>query len=126
MSVKRYNGSTWDTYAGNNNLTSTLFLWKKTSVGGETSLTGSDDNAVTLAYTVNQESVYVNGVLQVRNVDYTASNGSSITLTIPLVVGNTVQVISPLTFAIANLYTMGQIDAFIANDQALSLMLSGI
>jgi len=126
MSVKRYNGSTWDTYAGNNNLTSTLFLWKKTSVGGETSLTGSDDNAVTLTYTVNQESVYVNGVLQVRNVDYTASNGSSITLTIPLVVGNTVQVISPLTFAIANLYTMGQIDAFIANDQALSLMLSGI
>ena len=102
MSVKRYNGSTWDTYAGATNLSATQSQWKKTAVGGETTLTGSDDSLITLAYTVGQEAVYVNGVLMVRGADYTATDGSSVVLTSPLVANNVVQVISAVAYAVAN------------------------
>ena len=37
--------------------------WKKTVSGGETSLSGNDDNSIPLAYDINFEQVYVNGVL---------------------------------------------------------------
>ena len=102
MSVKRYNGSTWDTYAGATNLSATQSQWKKTAAGGETTLSGSDDSLITLAYTVGQEAVYVNGVLQVRGSDYTATDGSSVVLTSPLVANNVVQVISAVAYAVAN------------------------
>ena len=102
MSVKRYNGSTWDTYAGATNLSATQSQWKKTAAGGETTLSGSDDSLITLAYTVGQEAVYVNGVLMVRGSDYTATDGSSVVLTSPLVANNVVQVISAVAYAVAN------------------------
>jgi hypothetical protein len=50
-----------------------------TATSGQTSISGVDDNASTLAYTAGTEQVYLNGVLLVRNSDYTASNGTSIT-----------------------------------------------
>jgi hypothetical protein len=102
MSVKRWNGTSWDTYAGATNLSATQSQWKYTAVGGETTLTGSDDSLITLAYTVGQEALYINGVLQVRGTDYTATNGTSVTLTTPLVVNDTVQITSSVAYAVAN------------------------
>jgi len=58
---------------------STITQWVKTAVGGETSVSGTGDNATTLSYTPGTEQVYLNGVLLVRNDDYTATNGTSIT-----------------------------------------------
>ena len=58
---------------------STIDQWVKTMVGGETSVSGNDDTGNPLAYTVGTEQVYLNGVLLVRNSDYTATNGTSIT-----------------------------------------------
>lgn len=58
---------------------STITQWVKTVSGGETSVSGTGDNATTLSYTPGTEQVYLNGVLLVRNDDYTASNGTSIT-----------------------------------------------
>ena len=68
--------------------------WKFTATGGETALTGNDDNSVTLQYSVAQEQVYLNGVLQQRGVDYTAEDGSTITFTTALTAGDVVNVIS--------------------------------
>lgn len=49
-----------------------------TAAGGETSKSGADDNGNTLAYTPGSEIVSLNGVQLVRNIDYTAANGTSI------------------------------------------------
>jgi hypothetical protein len=59
--------------------TATILRWKKVAAGGETTLSGNDDNGYSLAYTVGKELLYLNGVLLARSVDYTASTGTSIT-----------------------------------------------
>lgn len=58
---------------------STIDQWVKTMSGGETSVSGAGDDSSVLAYTPGTEQVYLNGVLLVRNDDYTATNGTSIT-----------------------------------------------
>ena len=78
-------GDVWiDDSAGSSpNLTSTTY----NATGGETS--------VTAAYTVNMETVYLNGVKLVRGTDYTASTGTSITgLSPALTNGDVVEVVS--------------------------------
>jgi len=64
---------------------SSLFVVKQeedrftfTATGGETSVSGADDNANTLAYQAGYEKVFLNGVLLTKD-DYTATNGTSIT-----------------------------------------------
>ena len=42
--------------------------------------TGADDNSQTLTYTASKLSVFLNGILLIDSVDYTAQNGTSITL----------------------------------------------
>ena len=50
-----------------------------TASGGETTIT-ADDDGLSIGYTVNQVSVYLNGVKLVLGTDFTATNGSTITL----------------------------------------------
>ena len=111
MAVKRYNGTSWDTYSGGPIPNSQIVTWKKTASGGETSLSGLDDNSTTLAYTVGQELLYVNGVLLVRGSDYTASSGTSVSLTNALVASDIVSIWCPTVFNAANTYTTSQADA---------------
>jgi hypothetical protein len=67
-------------------------FWRYTAVGGETTLTGVDSTGTSLYYYPNQEQIFLNGVLLVRGVDYTATSGTSITGLAALVAGDTVQV----------------------------------
>jgi len=85
--------------------------WSKTAAGGETTLNGADDNAVSLSYTVGYEQVYLNGVLLARGGDYTASNGSSITGIAALTAGDIVEVLSWTPYSVANALTVTTIDA---------------
>jgi hypothetical protein len=71
----------------------TLNRWRKTVTGGQTSLTGADDNSMTLAYTPGEEQVFLNGVMLVRGSDYTAASGTSIVLGSAAQVGDTLQVL---------------------------------
>jgi hypothetical protein len=48
------------------------------AASGATSVSGADYNGSTLAYTAGTEQVYLNGVLLVRNQDYSATSGTSI------------------------------------------------
>jgi len=79
-----------------NNLpvTVTMLRWKKTATAGQTVLTGTDDNAISLAYTAGFEQVYVNGAHLTRSVDYTASDGGTITMAVALTVGDLVEVMA--------------------------------
>jgi hypothetical protein len=96
--MRVWNGATWQDSSANAN----VLRWRKTAVGGETSLTGADDNAATLTYTVNLEFVYLNGVLLTRGADYTASNGTSITGLVALEAGDVVEVLSYSSFSLVN------------------------
>jgi hypothetical protein len=86
--------------------------WSKTMSGGETTLSSTDDNSVSLSYTVGYEQVYLNGVLLVRNVDYTASTGTTITgLSPALAASDVAEVLSWTPYSVANALTVTVIDA---------------
>jgi hypothetical protein len=79
--------------------------WSKAPTGGTTSLSGLDDNSVSLVYSVGYEQVYRNGVLLSRGNDYTATSGTSITLIDATITGDIIEVFAnelvPLTDAIS-------------------------
>lgn len=85
--------------------------WRKAAAGGETSLSGTDDFATTLAYTVGSEQVFINGVLLERGVDYTATTGTSITALTALVASDIAVVMSPNSFAVANAIPVSTVTA---------------
>jgi len=82
--------------------------WSKAPTGGTTSLTGLDDSSVTLSYTAGYEQVYRNGTLLSRGNDYTATNGTSITLIDATLTGDIIEVIGSSVLAIADVYTQAQ------------------
>ena len=51
-----------------------------TADSGQTAFTGTDDDGNTLSYTADRLQVYLNGILLRDSADYTATNGSTITL----------------------------------------------
>jgi hypothetical protein len=86
-------------------------MWRYTSTGGETTLSGTDGFSTTLAYPIGAEQVYLNGVLLERGVDYTASTGTSITGLTALVAGDIATVVSPSSFSVANAIQLSQFTA---------------
>jgi hypothetical protein len=112
MAVKRYNGSSWDTVAGlgaqgQAATSSTIATWVKTASGGETSLSGNDDNSQALSYTVGQELVFINGTLLKRGSDYTATNGTSITGLTALAANDVATVWTVNAFSVTNAISSG-------------------
>ena len=85
--------------------------WRKTMAGGETSLSGNDDSSLPLAYTPGYEQLYINGVLQVRGQDYTATTGTTVTGLTALVVNDVVEIFSAVARTVADVYTQTQSDA---------------
>jgi hypothetical protein len=69
-----------------------------------TSLTG-------LNYTVGKVHVYQNGVRLLDGTDYTATNGTSITLTVAAQSGDNVVVVSQASFQLSEHYTSAEADA---------------
>ena len=105
-------GDIWiDSDDGVPSVNSTLYYrWKKTMSGGETSVSGTDDNSLTLAYTAGYESVFINGVLQVRGSDYTATDGTSVTGMTALTAGDIVMVESVVAYSVGDTYTQSTLD----------------
>ena len=60
-------------------LLSNTFVY--TADSGQSAFTGADNNSSVLNYSASNILVQVNGVIQVTGVDYTATNGSTVTLT---------------------------------------------
>jgi hypothetical protein len=96
--------------------TSVITRWSKAVAAGTTSLSGNDDYSIPLAYSAGYEQVFLNGTLLSRGNDYTATNGTTITLTTGTVAGDIVEVISSLQITMADTYTQSTINnAFQAN-----------
>ena len=93
---------------------STLYYrWTKTMSGGETSLSGTDNNSLSLVYTVGYESVFINGVLQVRGSDYVATDGTTVTGLTALTASDVVTVESIVAYSIGDTYTQAQTDSLL-------------
>ncbi len=88
--MRVFNGTSWQEASAD----ATITRFKFTAAGGETSLSGADDNAEVLTYNVGLEMVYLNGALLTRGVDYVATNGSSITGLVALSAADLVEVVA--------------------------------
>ena len=64
--------------------------------------------------------VYVNGVLLTDTTDFTATNGSSVTFTVALLVNDEVTVVSLKTFTVADHYTKSAADTLLAAKSPLA------
>jgi hypothetical protein len=85
-----------------------LVRWRKTIASLGSTITGLDDNNLTLSYTAGNEQVYINGTLITRGQDYTATNGTSIVLTQSAEVGDTVEIFGNPLFSVTDVYTQAQ------------------
>ena len=90
--------------------------WRKILTSQETTFSGIGDNAF-LTYTPGYEQVFLNGVLLVRNFDYTASDGSTVTLNQPAINGDVIEIVSitATNLVTLNTYTTTETDAFLEN-----------
>jgi hypothetical protein len=79
--------------------------WSKAPAGGTTSLSGLDDNSVSLVYSVGYEQVYRNGVLLSRGNDYTATDGTTITLIDATITGDIIEVFANATIPLTDTYS---------------------
>lgn len=102
-----WSGSAW----GSISSTAAIFRYRFNATGGETSVSGADANGLTLSYLVGKEQVYLNGVLLVRNSDYTASSGTSITSLGALTSGDVLEVITFTAFDLATAIQLSVFDA---------------
>jgi hypothetical protein len=108
--IKIGTGSTaWNALAYTASSTAVTYLFNATAA--QTTFSGTDANGLTLAYTVGSEQVYLNGVLQVRGSDYTATNGTSIVLTSGALVSDVLNVIAFSALSLSDTYTQAQADA---------------
>ena len=107
-------GSLWidsDQDAPSGLLPATFTRWVKVLSASATTLSGLDDNALSLIYTPGYEKVFINGTLLVRGSDYTATTGNTIVLSVAAEVTDVVEVHSYESFQIADVYTQAQIDS---------------
>jgi hypothetical protein len=105
-----------DTY--NRQLTRYYFV----ATAAQTTITGTDANGLTLAYVAGSEAVYVNGALQVRGQDYTATNGTSVVMTAALAVNDVVEIFAYTAFTVANAYTKSETDGLVGAAAGLKLL----
>ena len=110
QSIKAY----VDTQVGTNTLT----VYKYTATAGQTTFTGSDDASATLAYTVGNLFVTVNGITLENGTDYTATNGTSVVLTDAATVGDEVNIYVFAAFNVSNV-TQANGDFSVGDDLTL-------
>lgn len=121
--IKYWNGSAWELAivgkqgpAGPTGPTgpagsASLQRFRFVATGGETSLSGTDANGNTLAYTAGLEEVFLNGSALIRGQDYVATTGSSITSLAALTATDVVEILAWGVFNVSNTISNTLIDA---------------
>ena len=102
-----WTGTEW----GSISSTADIYRFRFTASGGETSISGTDANGLTLAYIPGKEQVYLNGVLLARTSDYSATDGSSITSLSALAASDIVEIITFTAFELADSIARSLFDA---------------
>lgn len=73
---------------GASSVSSRFVEFKYISTNNQTSYTGTDDFGIPMSYTPGKLVVFMNGVRLAANIDFTATNGSSVTMTEPTNTGD--------------------------------------
>lgn len=102
-----WTGTEW----GSISSTADIYRFNFIATGGETSVSGPDQNSVTLAYIPGKEQVYLNGVLLKRGVDYTATDGVSLTALSALAANDDVTIITFTAFELVDSIARSILDA---------------
>ena len=87
-----------------NSLYNNFSRWTKTYSASATTITGLDDNSITLNYNVGLEQVYLNGVLLTKTQDYTTPGSTAIILASAVVSGDIIDVITTTPVNVSNVY----------------------
>jgi hypothetical protein len=85
--------------------------WSKQPTAGTTSLSGLDDNSVALVYDVGYEAVYRNGTLLSRGNDYTATDGTTVTLIDATLAGDIIEILANQLVPLTDAISKGQFNA---------------
>jgi len=85
--------------------------WSKQPTAGTTSLSGLDDNSVALVYDVGYEAVYRNGALLSRGNDYTATDGTTVTLIDATLAGDIIEILANQLVPLTDAISKGQFNA---------------
>jgi hypothetical protein len=101
-------------YIGNTPGLANRLLWRFTATASQTTFTGPDINNNNLNYASYVIDVYVNGVLTIRDTDYTSDSGNSIVFNSGLNVNDDVIIIGVGTFNLADHYTTTESDVLLA------------
>jgi hypothetical protein len=91
-----WSGTAW----GSISSTAAIFRYRYVATAAQTTFSGTDANGATLSYLVGKEQVYLNGVLQSRTNDYTATNGTSIVLASGAAVSDELEIITFTAFSV--------------------------
>ncbi len=95
-----WDGAAW--VASSSAGTSSFNSYNYTATDGQTSFSGSDDNSLTLTYTVNNIIVTLNGLILENGTDYTASTGNSIILTDSASLNDELNIVAFKSFEVAD------------------------
>ena len=109
IGMKVYDGSQWLEASAAQQ--AALVTYEYVATAGQTTFSGPDANALTLAYIAGGIIVSLNGVVLRPGDDYTASNGTSIVLTVAAALNDELNVYAFSSFNVANTYTQAQSDS---------------
>ena len=76
--------------------------FKYTATASQTTFTGADDNTNVLAYDAGFIDLFLNGIRLVNGTDFTATNGTSIVLTVGAALNDILEIVAYGTFELAN------------------------
>ena len=98
--MRVYDGANW--IAASSAGTASLIIYEYTATSGQTTFSGTDDNAASLSYSVNNLFVTLNGVVLDPD-DYTATSGTSIVLGTGATTGDLLTVHAFKSFTVSEL-----------------------
>jgi hypothetical protein len=108
--MKVYTASGW--IAASSASVATLATFEFVATAGQTVFSGNDANGNSLSYVAPALIVTLNGVRLRPGDDYTATNGTSITLISAAALNDELVVDAFGSFLVANTYTIAEVDAF--------------
>jgi hypothetical protein len=93
-----------------NAASTSFYRWTKTYSGSASIISGVDDNSIGLSYNAGYIQLFINGVM-LDPSEYTATDGSTITVNSPILSGEVVDIFAFLNSTSVNTYSQAQIDA---------------
>ena len=109
-----YNGTAWAGIAGGGEVS--MYSYEYIATSGQTVFSGVDVDGNTLAYTAGNIRVYLNGI-QLSVAEYTATDGTSVTLTVGATLNDEVVIVAFESFAVADTYTRSETDSLLSAKQ---------